>query len=1045
MAGWQDAPVVESDDAQPAWMSAPEEPQQPRARPLSREQAIAAIPAGPGAHAGDSNVRKPSAGAKVVGGIEAALSTVSGLVNALPGAFAGFLGGAAGAAETALRGGVQPLENEIPAPGKSRGVLGTLQDMGSALNQSMGQGAQDVTYQPKTETGQQYAEATGEALGPVLGTLGGHGATVVPQVAGGAHAPSVPGAVAGAAVRSTARRAGGAIADALTPNITPEMAEVGRKAQERGIPIMPHELVEGAKTRRAGNIAEGLGFFGNDEAKQNVFDGTLIRMLDPESGATRLTRQVYADAMSKAGKTIGETAKQAGPIGHDVLKPELEQHRAEMIGEYGEAVAKPNLKFIADIEKALSEGGGSITGEKLHKITGEIGDRMRNATDGDTRRTLGELQQIALQAIRDSLPKDAVERFDGARRNYAIGSQIEPVMAKLAGKRVSPALLMQQVTKNAAGRRMMARGVAGDLGELADIGQLLKDPSTSGTAENALILKLLGLGGGAVGSLVSPGVAAGAGLAVGAGSLYNKVGPGLARRMVSKALRGKGEEPPAAPEEFEHLPGAAPEGGGGATPAPPGPLGDLTPEWSTSPGAAERAPVETVPAEGLVRAVGEEPPLPQGVPSRPGAQIPLAENRPLGELTPDWGTSLGAGGIARRGEEPGLVRAVSEEPPSTGSRVDVRSRAGREIPAVPGRPDLPDTMVSGPPAETGATQATGEAMQTREATLARVQQAAAALDREIKALGGIPVGEATELPTSPVKATSVPKHIPVGQATELETTPVKTAPQPKSIPVGEATEMPEPYQGEQIPAGQATEVTASGVEGPQPEIPAGEAKELYVPPEKIQASWDAWRSKHGISAGSQDEARAQAVRKAWEKNPDAVTAAAAKFENNPAAFDAEVQRITGAGNAPETKSTGGGGTGAASTSVRKGNNLPDQPAAGKSGGGKASKPAGSSGEAAAKSGQPGEGSRSAGQPSTTAGPEGGGEGGSAPKTGQAARPARAGAGAGSKPMSRAERLRVMDVRNALAKDPDAVHAASDKYSDDAEGFYREIQRIIESK
>jgi hypothetical protein len=49
--------------------------------------------------------------------------------------------------------------------------------------------------------------------------------------------------------------------------------------------------------------------------------------------------------------------------------------------------------------------------------------------------------------------------------------------------------------------------------------------------------------------------------------------------------------------------------------------------------------------------------------------------------------------------------------------------------------------------------------------------------------------------------------------------------------VGEAKEVPEPYEGDKIPTGEAKEV--SGVE---PAVPAGEAKELYIPPEKRNAA-----------------------------------------------------------------------------------------------------------------------------------------------------------------------------------------------------------------
>lgn len=48
---------------------------------------------------------------------------------------------------------------------------------------------------------------------------------------------------------------------------------------------------------------------------------------------------------------------------------------------------------------------------------------------------------------------------------------------------VAPGKLMGAVTSNKAGKRAMARGRGGDLGQLAMIGQRMKSPATSGTGE----------------------------------------------------------------------------------------------------------------------------------------------------------------------------------------------------------------------------------------------------------------------------------------------------------------------------------------------------------------------------------------------------------------------------------------------------------------------------------------------------------------------------------------------------------------------------------
>ena len=68
---------------------------------------------------------------------------------------------------------------------------------------------------------------------------------------------------------------------------------------------------------------------------------------------------------------------------------------------------------------------------------------------------------------------------------------------------------------------------------------------------------------------------------------------------------------------------------------------DIADLMTTSAGAA--APRQSgMSATGLYKSLGEEPPLPQGIPKPPGSEIPLAQSEPLGGMSPDWTTSAGA-------------------------------------------------------------------------------------------------------------------------------------------------------------------------------------------------------------------------------------------------------------------------------------------------------------------------------------------------------------------------------------------------------------------
>lgn len=100
---------------------------------------------------------------------------------------------------------------------------------------------------------------------------------------------------------------------------------------------------------------------------------------------------------------------------------------------------------------------------------------------------------------------------------------------------------------------------------------------------------------------------------------------------------------------------------------------------------------------------------------------------PLGDTSPEWTTSPGA--AQPRGYSPvdaaGLYPAVGDPAVTTGSR-----RGALDVPAVPGRPDLADSMVAGgPSSQVAATDADNAAMMDPGAIAAREQQAAAMRER----------------------------------------------------------------------------------------------------------------------------------------------------------------------------------------------------------------------------------------------------------------------------------------------------------------------------
>lgn len=339
--------------------------------------------------------------------------------------------------------------------------------------------------------------------------------------------------------------------------------------------------------------------------------------------------------------------------------------------------------------------------------------------------------------------------------------------------------------------------------------------------------------------------------------------------------------------------------------------------------------VDTGPAEppDLTTSPGAGPGTPPAPPKGPG---------PLGDLTPDWDTTPGAGGGPRRGgNEPGLVRAVDEPSPSTGNR-----KSKLEIPAVPGRPDLPDTMVVGRPKEVAASDRANAAMDEPGARVARERLEGETTPAKT-ADEPIPAGESRELTTaqaeiermrgeatSPAMLKVLDEHEKAlkadaarkkaveaaeKEAQGLEAAALRTTDpalrdrlrasadklrKTEPIPKGEVKEGAPPIKTEKagkIPAGEAKEIGAlERVEAAPEPIPTPEVYEMT--PEQETA----WRADHKL--GDIDAGRAKEVVKALQIDQPAVIEAARVHENHPRGFDRAIQDIIAkAKNADESK------------------------------------------------------------------------------------------------------------------------------------------------
>lgn len=951
----------------------------------------------------------PSAGDRVTGVIEAGLNLAAGIMGSTYGMVAGMaratgenLGVLAPsrdlAAEASQRAGILSggVVHPTPQPAATPDLVPT--NLETAQNQESQQATQTIKdLLPSAQTLAAGPMGLARAGARQIAKLAGHKVaddTPSPQAqevaenlqdkyiapaadtlvgaAGALHTVGVPGAVDAAkqgapviakAVGNAAGDAVGAAAKKVFP-VDPELLKVAQTASELKYPIdvRPDQVVDNAKfTKLAGQASSDIPLSNSKNASnQEAFTKNVISLLNPaDEKSTRLTPDVFSDAMDRSGKGIGDITERT-PVPAEDIKPGLESIKDDIATATDENQRIVNT-YIGQLADRVGENG-QIDGTALKELNSKIGAQARTNAGNDLGRYLSNLQDVIQDGVERSAAPADVQPLRDFRRQYAYGKMLEPEVAKTIDGKVSPAGLMSAVTRTKQGKYYMARQMGGPIGDLAKVGQLIKEPKSSGTAERALVYGKLGLGGSA--ALAEPHAAA---AAYGSALAYNTLGPKLVRRMIAKRELPRDEPPPAEPTTS---PGAAPEGGGGGAAPPAGPLGDLTPEWETSPGAGGGVP-RGGHEPGLNRAVDEPPHarepglslVDRGDQGRPGLQIPgvdlVDEPELAGSHERMWSTSPGAGGEGTA-RETGLHRAHGEAEPSTGNR-----KARLEQETVPGRPDLPDTMVAGNPAEIAASDRANEEMHSPGAIEARRQQAGEGPEappnqegggkgggEPPEGSGGPPIGPSAEeaqrlLDENPPEAVKAVlrqhlKDTAAGEAkrvkgledeataAQLERT-ARTTTDPglqkrllaqadklrgtEKIPVGEVREGQPSIKTstEKIPVGKVIEGQPEIKTTTPGKIPTGEATEItpekITPPdvpdiptgEATELTPDmieadhTWRQKFGL--GEQDAVRARDVARALGHDERAVERAAVQHENSPRAFDREIERINDEGNA----------------------------------------------------------------------------------------------------------------------------------------------------
>ncbi|WDI91920.1 hypothetical protein [Xanthomonas campestris] len=295
------------------------------------------------------------------------------------------------------------------------------------------------------------------------------GERVVNTIAGGLGGGA--GEVAGTALR------------ALGSKLSPEILAIYNAAKQRGIQMTPAQLSNSQFLQRMQGMLKSVPFTGTAQAFEKQVE-QFNRAVSKTFGedAPKITPDVFAAAKSRVGDQFDQLSAQSTLQIDDALLNRLGEIQKEAVdlGEPGTQRAVGSM-----IDRLLAQAQGSqLPGGAYKSIDSQLGKIM--SLGGEKSYYLGQVRDAVREAMDNSIAPAMKDAWTAARSQYRSLKTVEPLVAKSVDGALPPAQLMGRVTADKSGKAAMASGRGGELGQLARIGQAMKAPSSSGSAENFL-------------------------------------------------------------------------------------------------------------------------------------------------------------------------------------------------------------------------------------------------------------------------------------------------------------------------------------------------------------------------------------------------------------------------------------------------------------------------------------------------------------------------------------------------------------------------------
>lgn len=323
------------------------------------------------------------------------------------------------------------------------------------------------------------------------------------------------GAVAGRGILSGAgnlvKRGSGAVAGALLPKASPEVADLAKTAiNDYGIPLKASQVSDSRIAKTLDSVSSKIPFSGAtglQEAQQKAFNRAVASTIGEDADA--VTPALYAQAKKRIGQTYDDITERS-----NIDLASVQDDLAGILAEAQQTGSDDSIRAVTNLLSRINEQApdGVLPGKAFQSVTSQLGQIAKSG--GEKGHYAKQLRGLLDTARASSISPEEQAAWQEANRQYANLKTIRDLVTKdQVNGNISPAALLGKVTSSGAKKEAVASGRGGDLAELAAIGQqFLKDGvPNSGTPER---LAAYGLLGGA-GFAHLPTAAAGVGAARG--------------------------------------------------------------------------------------------------------------------------------------------------------------------------------------------------------------------------------------------------------------------------------------------------------------------------------------------------------------------------------------------------------------------------------------------------------------------------------------------------------------------------------------------------